>query len=49
MFGIRSKLMISLALRELAEKAQKIGTLNITPDPLERLTKQDPEGEAQGE
>jgi regulator of protease activity HflC (stomatin/prohibitin superfamily) len=32
-----SKLMISLAFRELAENAQKIGELNITPDLLTTL------------
>lgn len=32
-----SKLMISLAFRELAENAQKIGELNITPDLLNTL------------
>jgi hypothetical protein len=32
-----SKLMISLAFRELAENAQKIGKLNITPDLLNSL------------
>jgi len=43
--GIDSKLMISLAFRELAEKAQKIGTLNITPDLLDRLMRDGAEGE----
>ncbi len=36
--GVDSKLMISLAFHDLAEKAQKIGTLNITPDLLQTLT-----------
>jgi regulator of protease activity HflC (stomatin/prohibitin superfamily) len=39
--GNDAKLNIALAFRELAEKAQKIGTLNITPDLLERLTQSD--------
>ena len=31
------KLMIALAFRELAENAQKIGELNVTPDLLRSL------------
>jgi len=36
--GVDSKLMISLAFHDLADKAQKIGTLNISPDLLQTLT-----------
>ena len=35
--GVDSKLMISMAFRDLADNAQKIGTLNITPDLLTTL------------
>jgi regulator of protease activity HflC (stomatin/prohibitin superfamily) len=42
--GVDSKMIISLAFRELAEKAQKIGTLNITPDLLQSLTQSDEAG-----
>ena len=31
--------MIAVAFRELAENAQKIGTLNVTPDLLQTLMK----------
>jgi len=37
-----SRLMISLAFRELAENAQKIGELNITPDLLNSLLETNP-------
>lgn len=40
--GVDSKLMISLAFHDLAEKAQKIGTLNISPDLLQTLTDRAP-------
>ena len=36
--GTDPKLMIALAFRELAENAQKIGELNMTPDLLKALT-----------
>jgi regulator of protease activity HflC (stomatin/prohibitin superfamily) len=36
--GIDSNLMISMAFRDLADNAQKIGTLNISPELLETLT-----------
>jgi regulator of protease activity HflC (stomatin/prohibitin superfamily) len=36
--GADPKLMIGMAFRELAENAQKIGELNITPDLLQSLT-----------
>ena len=35
--GADPKLMIALAFRELAENAQKIGELNVTPDLLRTL------------
>ncbi len=35
--GIDPKLMIAVAFRELAENAQKIGELNVTPDLLQSL------------
>ena len=35
--GADPKLMIALAFRELAENAQKIGELNVTPDLLKSL------------
>ena len=34
-----AKLNISMAFRELAQNAQKIGTLNITPDLLKNILK----------
>lgn len=37
--GADPKLMIALAFRELAENAQKIGELNMTPDLLQSLVK----------
>jgi regulator of protease activity HflC (stomatin/prohibitin superfamily) len=36
--GVDSNMLISLAFRDLADKAEKIGTLNITPDLLQTLT-----------
>jgi len=36
--GIDSSMLISLAFHDLADKAEKIGTLNITPDLLQTLT-----------
>lgn len=38
--GSDAKLNIALAFRELAENAEKIGTLNITPDLLENMMQQ---------
>jgi hypothetical protein len=38
--GADPKLNIALAFRELAENAQKIGELNISPDLLSSLLKQ---------
>lgn len=38
--GVDSRLLISLAFHDLAEKAEKIGTLNISPDLLQTLTAQ---------
>lgn len=40
--GIDSNMLISLAFHDMAENAQKIGTLNITPDLLQSLTQQAP-------
>jgi regulator of protease activity HflC (stomatin/prohibitin superfamily) len=40
--GIDSSLMISMAFRDLADNAQKIGSLNITPDLLQTLTQAKP-------
>ncbi len=40
---IDPKVMVSMAFRDLAENAQKIGQLNITPDLLESLLKPTPE------
>ena len=36
--GVDSNMLISLAFHDLADKAEKIGTLNITPDLLQTLT-----------
>jgi regulator of protease activity HflC (stomatin/prohibitin superfamily) len=43
--GIDSNMLISLAFRDLADNAQKIGTLNITPDLLQALTQKGPDVE----
>ncbi len=40
--GIDSKMLISLAFHDLAENAQKIGTLNMTPDLLKTLVEDAP-------
>ena len=40
------KLAIAMAFRDLAESAEKIGTLNITPDLLETLLDAKPTGPA---
>jgi len=43
---VDSKLAIAMAFRDLAENAEKIGTLNVTPDLLNTLLDQKTGGRA---